>query len=175
MQVYTLEVRSRSITLASDDSTLVRTSSGVDTLELLFYSDEWLDFDLSCALAVDGVVYEDDLVLDVYHEEEEPMAEEPTEEEPADEPTGDADDPDYDPEPDIEPEYDDEPEPEQWLARAYVVVPDEILEHSGALGVTVHGQDESGNYIVTALSEPLQIMNEGDDGGNAPQPSPYRG
>lgn len=171
MQVYTLEVRARTITLASDDSTLVRTSSGVDTLELMFYSDEWLEFDLSCALAVDGAnVLEIPLVLEQAPESD---GTDTTNELPNSAVDGESDFEEF--EPDIEPDYDGELEPEQWLARAYVDVPDEILEHEGALGVTVHGTDELDHYIVTALSEPLQIMQEGDGIGSAPQPSPYGG
>ena len=50
MQTYDLLIKDRTITLVSDDSTLVRTSKGVDSVRLLFDSAEWLDgFDLSCA------------------------------------------------------------------------------------------------------------------------------
>ncbi len=44
MQTYTLGVADRALTLESDDSTLVRTSVGVDQVTFRFYSSEWLDF-----------------------------------------------------------------------------------------------------------------------------------
>ena len=58
MQTYILAVRDRTITSESADSTLVRTSVGVDQIEMRFYSAEWLDFDLSVALKVGGTLIE---------------------------------------------------------------------------------------------------------------------
>ena len=56
MQSYILAIRDRSLSLESDDSTLVRTSRGVDELNIRFYSDEWLDdFNLSVAFSIDGI------------------------------------------------------------------------------------------------------------------------
>lgn len=62
MQVYDLMVKDRAITLVSDDNTLVRTSKGVDSVRLLFDSDEWLDgFDLSVAFINGDVIEEVDI------------------------------------------------------------------------------------------------------------------
>lgn len=59
MQTYILAVDNREITLESDDSTLVRTSVGVDRIEFRFYSSEWLEsFDLSTAFYVGDVLEE---------------------------------------------------------------------------------------------------------------------
>lgn len=123
MQTYTIAVTDRTLALASTDRTLVRTGRGVDEIELLFYSDEWLDFPLKCALAINGDITEISITLE-------------------------------------SPTTDDE-----WLARAVVDVPDEVLESAGALGVTVHGKISDDEYIVSALSIPLEIRQEGKDGG----------
>jgi hypothetical protein len=132
MQTYTLEIRDRRLTLASGDSTLVRTAQKADLLELLFYNDEWLDYELSCVLALNGeVAYTKDLVL-----------EEPQE------------------------------EGIEWAARSYVLVPDSLLESTGALGVTVHGFGDGDEHIITALSVPLEIMQEGDGIGVSPTQHP---
>ena len=62
MQTYDLLIKDRAITLVSDDNTLVRTSSGVDNVRLLFASDEWLDgFDLSCAFINGETIVEVDI------------------------------------------------------------------------------------------------------------------
>lgn len=63
MQTYILDIRDREITLASDDSTLVRTGSGVDEIAFRFYSAEWLDFDLSAALYVGETLIETALTV----------------------------------------------------------------------------------------------------------------
>ena len=55
MQVYMLNIADRRVT-AEGDSTLVRTSSGVDVLRLLFYDEEWLGFSLECVLSSGGTV-----------------------------------------------------------------------------------------------------------------------
>jgi hypothetical protein len=115
MQVYTLEISNRALSLASSDSTMVRTTRLADQLEIFFDSDEWLDFDLSCAFSRGGEITEVPITLD-----------------PAD----------------------------GWAARALVDVPDSVLEATGNLGITIHGGDESA-YIVTALSIPLTIAEEG--------------
>ncbi len=62
MQTYDLLIKDRTITLTSDDNTLVRTSKGVDNVRLLFDSDEWLDsFDLSCAFINGETIAEVDI------------------------------------------------------------------------------------------------------------------
>ena len=62
MQTYDLLIKDRTITLVSDDNTLVRTSKGVDNVRLLFASDEWLDdFDLSCAFINGETIVEVDI------------------------------------------------------------------------------------------------------------------
>ena len=62
MQVYNLLVKDRTITLVSNDSTLVRTSKGVDSVRLLFDSDEWLDgFELSVAFINGETIEEVDI------------------------------------------------------------------------------------------------------------------
>lgn len=58
MQTYILDVTGREISAASDDTTLVRTSIGVDEVQFRFYSDEWLDFDVSAAFYIDDVLEE---------------------------------------------------------------------------------------------------------------------
>ncbi len=58
MQTYIIDVQDRELVLASGDSTLVRTGVGVDEIALRFRSDEWLDFDLSCALYVGSTLIE---------------------------------------------------------------------------------------------------------------------
>lgn len=64
MQRYVLAVRDRAITAESADTTLVRTSRGVDEIAIRFYSPEWLeDFSLSCALYVGDVLEEQALTL----------------------------------------------------------------------------------------------------------------
>lgn len=64
MQRYVLAVRDRAITAESTDTTLVRTSKGVDEIAIRFYSPEWLeDFALSCALYVGDVLEEQALTL----------------------------------------------------------------------------------------------------------------
>ena len=64
MQRYVLAVRDRAITAESTDTTLVRTSQGVDEIAIRFYSPEWLeDFSLSCALYVGDVLEEQALTL----------------------------------------------------------------------------------------------------------------
>lgn len=64
MQRYVLAVRDRAITAESTDTTLVRTSRGVDEIAIRFYSPEWLeDFSLSCALYVGDVLEEQALTL----------------------------------------------------------------------------------------------------------------
>jgi len=64
MQRYVLAVRDRAITAESTDTTLVRTSKGVDEIAIRFYSPEWLeDFSLSCALYVGDVLEEQALTL----------------------------------------------------------------------------------------------------------------
>ena len=56
MQTYIIGIHDRSIALESGDSTLVRTSRGVDELNIRFYSGEWLDdFELSVAFVNDGI------------------------------------------------------------------------------------------------------------------------
>lgn len=62
MQTYDLLIKDRAITLVSDDNTLVRTSKGVDSVRLLFASDEWLDgFDLSVAFINGQTIEEVDI------------------------------------------------------------------------------------------------------------------
>lgn len=62
MQTYDLLIKDRSITLDSGDKTLVRTSKGVDSVRLLFASDEWLDgFDLSVAFINGQTIEEVDI------------------------------------------------------------------------------------------------------------------
>ena len=64
MQRYVLAVRDRSITVESTDTTLVRTSRGVDEIAIRFYSPEWLEgFALSCALYIGNVLEEQALTL----------------------------------------------------------------------------------------------------------------
>lgn len=64
MQRYVLAVRDRAITAESADTTLVRTSKGVDEIAIRFYSPEWLEgFALSCALYVGDVLEEQALTL----------------------------------------------------------------------------------------------------------------
>lgn len=64
MQQYVLAVRDRAITAESTDTTLVRTSKGVDEIAIRFYSPEWLeDFSLSCALYVGNTLEEQALTL----------------------------------------------------------------------------------------------------------------
>lgn len=188
MQVYTMEIRERTLSLASDDGTLVRTSSNVDIFEFLFYDAEWLGYDLFCALAVDGVLVHEKHI-DVM---EMPHLLSDVQEEPVGEPdasgesdgSGDSDDDEQEYIPDDGDigvsdggEGIDEPTEEavEWIARTYVVVPDEVLEHEGALGVTVHGFGEGGEHVITALSVPLEIRHEGDVAGDAPSQSPYGG
>lgn len=48
------------------------------------------------------------------------------------------------------------------LAECYVDVPDEVLESLGALGVTVHGADETNNHIITERAFPFTVEQEGD-------------
>jgi len=50
MQTYVLAVDNRTISLVSDDDTLVRTSRGIDEIRLEFADAEWADYDLSLAL-----------------------------------------------------------------------------------------------------------------------------
>jgi len=54
MQTYTLDISDRTVRLASEDATLVRTSAGADRVELRFLDDEWLAFDLACAFSIGG-------------------------------------------------------------------------------------------------------------------------
>ena len=58
MQTYILQVRDRRISAASGDTTMVRTSSGVDEIEVRLHGQEWLAFGLSLALSIGGSVYE---------------------------------------------------------------------------------------------------------------------
>lgn len=130
MQRYVLAVHDRSIAAESTDTTLVRTSRGVDEIAIRFYSPEWLeDFDLSVALYVGDVLEEQAIALT------------------------------------------DTPESE-WSAEAVIAVPDSVLESAGALGVTVHGVNESDDHIITERAFPLTVMQEGDGIGDSPQPNP---
>lgn len=71
MQRYVLAVRDRAITAESTDTTLVRTSCGVDEIAIRFYSPEWLeDFSLSCALYVGDVLEEQAVSLTEVSESE---------------------------------------------------------------------------------------------------------
>lgn len=64
MQRYVLAVRDRAITAESTDTTLVRTSRGVDEIAIRFYSPEWLEgFSLSAALYVGDMLEEQALTL----------------------------------------------------------------------------------------------------------------
>ena len=64
MQRYILAVRERAIAAESTDTTLVRTSRGVDEIAVRVYSPEWLEgFELSTALYVGGVLEEQALEL----------------------------------------------------------------------------------------------------------------
>lgn len=56
------------------------------------------------------------------------------------------------------------------LAECYVNVPDEVLESLGALGVTVHGTDESDNHIITERAFPFTVEQEGDEEGGPTKP-----
>lgn len=58
MQAYELTVRGRSIRPESADTTLVRTSRGVDEARFRFYSAEWLEFGLSAAFYTDEALEE---------------------------------------------------------------------------------------------------------------------
>jgi len=51
MQTYELTVKGRSVHANSADTTLVRTSIGIDKIHVLFDNDEWLDFALSVTFA----------------------------------------------------------------------------------------------------------------------------
>lgn len=55
MQTYELVVEGRSIRANCDDTTLVRTSVGVDRIHILFDNDEWLAFPLTVTFAQSGV------------------------------------------------------------------------------------------------------------------------
>ncbi len=55
MQTYELLVEGRSVRANSYDTTLVRTSVGIDQVHVLFDSDEWLSFPLTITFAQDGV------------------------------------------------------------------------------------------------------------------------
>ena len=55
MQTYELTVEGRSVKANSDDTTLVRTSVGIDQIHVLFDSAEWLDFPLTVTFAQKGV------------------------------------------------------------------------------------------------------------------------
>ncbi len=59
MQTYELEIADRVITLASDDETLVRTSSGRDRLLVRFLDDEWLGFDHVAVAMSNGEAFEE--------------------------------------------------------------------------------------------------------------------
>ena len=115
MQTYDLSITGRSIRLESADSTLVRTSIGVDQMRFLFADEEWLGFDLSAAVS-NGIIAEVPLQLE---------------------------------------------SAEGYAAVAVCAVPDEVLEHDGQLGVTVHGVDADGNHIITESAFPLTVMLEG--------------
>lgn len=129
MQTYILNVTDRDVSAASDDTTLVRTSVGVDKAEFRFFSDEWLDsFNVSAAFYIGDVLEELPLSLTPVNDE--------------------------------------------WVAVATVEIPSTVLEHEGAMGVTVHGVDADGNHIITAESFPLTVEHEGDGIGDPPQPNP---
>lgn len=51
MQTYELLVKGRAVKANSADTTLVRTSIGIDKIHVLFDNDEWLDFALSVTFA----------------------------------------------------------------------------------------------------------------------------
>ena len=55
MQTYELTVEGRTVKANSDDTTLVRTSIGIDQVHVLFDSAEWLDFPLTVTFAQKGV------------------------------------------------------------------------------------------------------------------------
>ena len=58
MQTYALNVKDRRIALLSEDSTLVRTSKGIDCIRIESEDAEWLDYDLSVALSIGGSIVE---------------------------------------------------------------------------------------------------------------------
>lgn len=130
MQRYTLEVRDRNLALVSDDTTLVRTATKSDELEVRFYDDEWTGYDLYIAFARGETIIES-------HVEELYLS--------------------YDPDEPVDEESD-----EERFAWCVIDVPDAILTTTGALGVTVHGFGSNDAHIITALSEPLEIMQEGN-------------
>ena len=55
MQTYELIVKGRAVRCNSADSTLVRTSVGIDQVHVLFDSAEWLEFPLTVTFAQSGV------------------------------------------------------------------------------------------------------------------------
>ena len=63
MQTYELLVENRSVRANSPDTTLVRTSVGVDQVHVLFDSEEWLGFPVSITFAQDDEIYTETLVL----------------------------------------------------------------------------------------------------------------
>ncbi len=55
MQTYELLVSGRAVRANSADTTLVRTSIGIDQIHVMFDSEEWLDFPLTVTFAQSGV------------------------------------------------------------------------------------------------------------------------
>ena len=53
---------------------------------------------------------------------------------------------------------------DDWACEGYCDVPSTVLEQDNPLHVTVVGVDNGGNRIVTALSTPLIVMQEGTHG-----------
>ena len=74
MQTYELMVRNRIMSAMSEDTTLVRTSRGVDKLRISFDSDEWTAFPLTCALSVGGNITEIPITLQSSEDDELPYA-----------------------------------------------------------------------------------------------------
>jgi len=63
MQTYELLVSGRSVRAASVDTTLVRTSIGIDQVHVLFDDAEWLDFPISATFAMGDVMRTAQLVV----------------------------------------------------------------------------------------------------------------
>lgn len=63
MQTYGIAVRGRSVASNSADSTLVRTSVGIDRVHILFDSSEWLDFPIQISFGNGDALVSQSLVL----------------------------------------------------------------------------------------------------------------
>ena len=57
MQTYRIDIRDRMLA-TSGDTSLVRTSRGIDQIEVTVHDAEWLGFELSLALSIGGTLHE---------------------------------------------------------------------------------------------------------------------